>query len=122
MALLRDFAKLIRTKNAGPFLLTVDIMFPDAETYRHVANSGVLSVELMASTFKVPAEVVKLFHYDPANAIKITIPRPVTSGSPEDTDLFGGQQFAPLVDVVVPDMSAQPTPIMELKNEETYPA
>lgn len=106
MALLRDFAKLIRTKNAGPFLLTVDIMFPDAETYRHVANSGVLSVELMARTFKVPAEVVKLFHYDPANAIKVTIPRPVTSGSPEDTDLFGGQQFAPLVDVVVPDMPA----------------
>lgn len=104
MALLRDLAKLIRTKNAGPFQLTTDIMFADAATYRHVADSGVLSVALMARTFKVPEASVRLFHYDPANAIKVTIPRPVTSGNPEDTDLFGGQQFAPLVNIEVPDL------------------
>lgn len=106
MARLRDLAKLIRTKNAGPFQLTMDIMFPDAATYRHVADSGVVSVALIAGMFKVAPGQVKLFHYDPANAIKITIPRQVTSGDPADTDLFGGQQFAPLTDVEVPDFPA----------------
>ena len=105
MARLRDLAKLIRTKNAGPFQLTVDIMFPDHRSYRHVADSGVLSVSLMAELFNVAPEHVKLFHYDPANAIKVTIPRRVTSGDPADSDLFGGQQFAPLVDICVPDLS-----------------
>lgn len=104
MARLRDLARLIRTKNAGPFLLTADIMFPDAATYRHVADSGVLSRELMARIFKVEVEQIRLFHYDPANAIKVTFPRRVTSGDLADSDLFGGQQFAPLVDIEVPDL------------------
>ncbi|MGE4334714.1 MAG: DUF4387 domain-containing protein [Pigmentiphaga sp.] len=108
MARLRDLAKLIRTKNAGPFQLTMDIMFPDAATYRHVADSAVVSVPLIARMFKVAPEQVKLFHYDPANAIKITIPRHVTSGDPADTDLFGGQQFAPLTEVEVPDFRPPP--------------
>ena len=39
MTRLRDLAKLIRTKNAGPFQLTLDIMFPDSRTYEHVVAS-----------------------------------------------------------------------------------
>ena len=34
MATLGDLAKLVRSKNAGPFWLTIDIMFDDAEAYR----------------------------------------------------------------------------------------
>jgi hypothetical protein len=40
--------------------------------------------------------------YDAASAIKITIPRPATSGDIDDTDVFGGQQYGPLVDLEVP--------------------
>ncbi len=104
MTRLRDLAKLIRTKNAGPFQLTLDIMFPDRATYEHVVNSGVISIASMANYFKVPETDVRLFKYAPANAIKVTVPRMVPSGAPEDTDLFGGQQFAPLVNIEVPDM------------------
>ncbi|MGZ9039111.1 MAG: DUF4387 family protein, partial [Burkholderiales bacterium] len=39
---------------------------------------------------------------DAANAIKITIPRPIVSGDVNDTDVYGGQQHGPLVDVEVP--------------------
>lgn len=104
MARLRDIAKLIRTKNAGPFQLTLDIMFPDARSYEHVVASGAISTALMARFFKVDESVVKLFNYAPGNAIKVTVPRLVPSGDPADTDLFGGQQFGPLVDIDIPDL------------------
>jgi hypothetical protein len=104
MARLRDLAKLIRTKNAGPFQLTLDIMFPDARTFEHVVASGVISKPAMARFFQVDESAVRLFNYAPGNAIKVTVPRLVPSGDPADTDLFGGQQFGPLVDIEVPDL------------------
>ena len=45
---------------------------------------------------------MSIINYDAANAIKITIPRPTISGDIDDTDVFGGQQHGPLVDVEVP--------------------
>lgn len=108
MARLRDLARLIRTKNAGPFQLTLDILFPDARSYEHVVASGVITRALMAGFFQFDEAAVKLFHYAPANAIKVTVPRAVVCGDPEDHDLFGGQQFGPLVDLPVPDLPATP--------------
>ncbi|HNZ89746.1 MAG TPA: DUF4387 domain-containing protein [Acidovorax sp.] len=105
MPRLRDIAKLIRTKNAGPFQLTLDIMFPDAKSYEHVVASGVINKAAMAAFFKVDESKVRLFNYAPGNAIKVTVPRLVTSGDPADTDLFGGQQFGPLVDWEVPPIN-----------------
>lgn len=104
MARLRDIAKLVRTKNAGPFQLTLDIMFPDEASYARVVASGVINTAAMATFFKVPEAKVKLFNYAPGNAIKVTVPRLVTSGDPADSDLFGGQQFGALVDLEVPDL------------------
>jgi hypothetical protein len=106
MTRLRDIAKLVRTKNAGPFQLTLDIMFPDARSYEHVVASGVIDKAAMARFFKVDESAVKLFNYAPGNAIKVTVPRLVTSGDPADTDLFGGQQFGPLVDLDIPDLKS----------------
>jgi len=47
-------------------------------------------------------ELVSIINYDAANAIKITIPRPIISGDIMDTDVFGGQQYGPLVELEVP--------------------
>jgi hypothetical protein len=105
MTRLRDIAKLIRTKNAGPFQLTLDIMFQDSRSYEHVVASGVINKAAMARFFKVEEASVRLFNYAPGNAIKVTVPRLVTSGDPADTDLFGGQQFGPLVDIEVPPLT-----------------
>lgn len=59
----------------------------------------------MAAFFKVDESKVRLFNYAPGNAIKVTVPRLVTPGDPADTDLFGGQQFGPLVDWEVPPIN-----------------
>jgi hypothetical protein len=106
MAKLWEIARLIRSKNAGPFVLTFDIMFEDPALYRRTRDSGVISRELVAGLYNRPPEDVMLFHCDNALAIKISIPRPIFSGDLGDSDVFGGQQFAPLVDIEVPGAEA----------------
>ncbi|HLJ60295.1 MAG TPA: DUF4387 domain-containing protein [bacterium] len=101
MARLAELATLIRSKNAGPFTLTIDIMFGDRATYDRVVQSGVLSRARIGSIYHLREEDVKIFPYAPANAIKVTFPRPVASGDLADGDVLAGQQYAPLVDLLV---------------------
>ncbi len=101
MARLAELATLIRSKNAGPFTLTIDIMFDDRATYDRVIRSGVLNRARISSIYNLKEEDVKIFPYAPAHAIKVTFPRPVTSGDLADGDVLGGQQYAPLVDLLI---------------------
>ena len=95
-------AKLIRSKNSGPFELTFDVILKDRATYEKVRDAKVINVEWFARTYRLQPEVVSIINYDAANAIKITIPRPTISGDIDDNDVFGGQQYGPLVDLEVP--------------------
>src|SRR6266571_6201670 len=92
-----QFTKLIRSKNAGPFDLTFDIMFKDENCFRHVMNSGKLSADLIAQLYRVNLNQVRFFVIESLLTVKISIPRPVFSGDVNDTDLYGGQFHAPLV-------------------------
>jgi hypothetical protein len=102
MTQLARLARLIRSKNAGPFELTFDIMFEDAATYERVKSSGVLTREKVAACYGLEPSQVKFFLCDNALAIKASIPRPVTQGDPRDSDGHGGQQYAPLMDIEIP--------------------
>jgi len=106
MPKLWELAKLVRAKNAGPFTLTIDIMFPDRETYEQVKRSGVIDRALIARLYNLPEQDVLFFEHDRAFALKASIPRPVPSGDPDDTDIFGGQQHGPLVDLEIPVAAA----------------
>jgi hypothetical protein len=102
MAKLGDLARLIRSKNAGPFVLTFDIMFDDDDVYRRVIESRVLTKSRFAAIYHVPEEDVLFFQHDAAKAIKISIPRPYVQCDLDDGDAYGGQQHAPLVEIEVP--------------------
>ena len=102
MAKLGDLARLIRSKNAGPFVLTFDIMFDDDDVYRRVIESHVLTKSRFAAMYHVPEEDVLFFLHDAARAIKISIPRPYVQCDLDDGDAYGGQQHAPLVEIDVP--------------------
>jgi hypothetical protein len=100
---LYDLAKVLRSKNAGPFELTLDIIFDDEENYRAVERSGVIDRNLVSRLYRVrPEDVLQVVFFDAARAIKITIVRPVDSGGIGDTDVYGAQQHAPLIDVMIP--------------------
>jgi len=96
-------SKLIRSKNAGPFELTFDVIFKDHATYEKVRDAKIINAAWFAKTYRLTPEVVSVINYDAASAIKVTIPRPVISGDIDDTDVFGGQQYGPMVDLEVPD-------------------
>ncbi|GAA4328238.1 DUF4387 domain-containing protein [Pigmentiphaga soli] len=102
MTTLGELARLIRSKNAGPFELTFDIMFAEEENFRRVRDSKVLTRELIAGIYRVPPDDVKFFVVPEALAFKASIPRPRFQGDLLDTDGHGGQQYAPLVDIEIP--------------------
>jgi len=100
---LSELAKTIRSKNAGVNKITFDIIFNDSGHYERVKNSGVLTRESVAALFRIPPERISDFvTYDPAFAIKFTLYRLRPSGSAGDSDIFGAQQYAPLLDLQVP--------------------
>jgi hypothetical protein len=103
MAKLSELAKTVRSKNAGVDKITFDVIFTDRAVYERVKKARVLTRESVAKLYRIPAERISDFvEFDPANAIKFTIYRESPSGSPGDTDIFGSQQYAPLLDVEVP--------------------
>jgi hypothetical protein len=100
---LAELAKTIRSKNAGTDRITFDVIFPSQETYEHVKNSGALTRETVSALFGVDGErIVDFVNFDPAFAIKFTLARLAPSGSPGEGDIFGCQQYPPLLDVTIP--------------------
>lgn len=98
MRYVKDVALVIRSKNAGPYELTLDLMFPDAETYDEVRNS--ITKEKIAALYKIDAnQVLSIVHFAPAHAVKITMVRPRASGDLGETDVYGAQQHTPLFDL-----------------------
>lgn len=96
---LRHAAKVIRSKNAGPTEITIDLMFNDAAGFARALEAPSLSARVIAQRYGV--QTVKVIPYPAANAIKIVIPRTTIAGSPGDTDVYGAQQHRPLLDVEI---------------------
>jgi hypothetical protein len=98
MKTIGDIATFVTSKNAGPFLLTLDIVFPDAATYRRFTAKQPLDRTVVARLYGVrPEDVLKIIEFDPAYAIKITMRRPWGSGAVGETDVYGAQQHVPLM-------------------------
>lgn len=93
---------MIRSKNAGPFLLTLDIIFDRRAAYEQVVQSALLSAQTIAALYKVPVDQVEFFLCPEILAIKATLPRVVGSGDPLDSDVYGAQQIGPLLELEIP--------------------
>jgi hypothetical protein len=100
---LADLAKTIRSKNAGVDKITFDIIFREKENYELVKASGKLTRETVARLFGIPDSRISDFvEFDPAYAIKFTIYRLQPSGAFGEGDVFGCQQYPPLLDLEIP--------------------
>lgn len=100
---LSEIAKTIRSKNAGIDKITFDVIFAQRADYDLVRRSGVLSRAAVCRIFGIPeSRITDYVEFDPALAIKFTIMRSLTSGSPGDADVFGSQQYGPLLHIPVP--------------------
>jgi len=93
-----DIAKVIRSKNSGPYEITFDIIFKDKATFELVCAKRCIDAKLIASLYKIDvSDVINIIEFAPANAIKATIIRPMASGDIRETDVYGAQQHAPLL-------------------------
>ena len=99
---LYELAKSVRSKNAGVDRITFDVIFNEKKNYELVKKSKVLSKQSVADLFGIDESQISDFvEFDPAFAIKFTIQREKPSGSFGDGDIFGCQQYPPLLDMVV---------------------
>jgi hypothetical protein len=97
---LTDIASVIRSKNSGPYELTLDIIFKDREWYEKIKRAGLINRSLISRIYDLPEEDVRdIIEFDPAGAIKINLKRPIVSGNVGDTDIYGAQQHAPLLGI-----------------------
>jgi hypothetical protein len=105
MTTLGELADVFRSKNAGPFSITIDLMFKDTATFERVVASGAITPTAVAARYQLNSELIHIVPFPKAKAIKITLPRlwgTRGAGSPGDRDVYGAQQHAPLLDLPVP--------------------
>ena len=96
---LTDLARVVRSKNAGPTTLSIDLMFADATAWRRACAAPSLAAAAIAPLYGVPTQRVQVIPYEPALAIKIVLDRTIIAGSPGDTDVYGAQQHGPLLGI-----------------------
>lgn len=94
-----EAASYVRSKNAGPFWVTVDIFFDNTENYQYAKSSAHLSKEIIGQVYQISADQVKLFFMDQLQVIKISYPRPCTQGGPYERDMHSGQQYIQILNL-----------------------
>ena len=101
MTRLVDMTRVLRSKNAGPLTLTIDVMFEDRSKYDYVVQSGVINRKRISELYDVDENDVTIIEYGIVNAIKISFPRKHVSGNILDSDVYGCQQHRPVAEIVV---------------------
>jgi hypothetical protein len=100
---LKTLADIVRSKNAGPYRITFDILFRDNARYQAVRGTGAISPRTVAAAYGIPLDAITSFYeIDMANAIKITIRRPCAQGAIGDGDMYGCQHHVPLMELPIP--------------------
>ena len=98
---LREIAHVIRSKNAGPYELTLDVLLKDDEMFERIRQADVINKQTIADLYRIPVEdVLSIVYFPNARAIKATIVRPLPSGAMGERDVYGAQQHAPLMGFV----------------------
>ncbi|KAK5693185.1 hypothetical protein LTR17_025229 [Elasticomyces elasticus] len=104
-----DIARVVRSKNAGPYEITMDIMFEQAEVFHAVKEDNLLQETTIAALLGIlPNQIVWAGFFEQALAYKVTIPRlrdgkPVAAGGFMEDDVHGCQMYRPLLDMSLSD-------------------
>lgn len=97
---LKDIAAVIRSKNAGPYELTLDVIFTDEAVFQKVCQKKIIHSAVIAKLYKIPeTDVLSIVEFPPAMAVKATIVRPLASGAVGERDVYGAQQHVPLMEL-----------------------
>ncbi|MDV2968763.1 DUF4387 domain-containing protein [Nitratireductor aquimarinus] len=99
---LSALAAIIRSKNAGPYRLTLDILFADQTSYEAVRDCGAVTPASVAVAYRISEDrISSFFQIDMARAFKVTLHRPIAQGNAGEGDMYGCQQHVPLLSLPV---------------------
>lgn len=102
MTTVGDVATIARSKNAGPFQLTLDVFFESEAAYRRVIESEAIRSKTIADAYGIDESMILgIYELDRIEAVKVSFKRPVAAGDIHDTDVYGAQQHTPLLDLQV---------------------
>ena len=75
---LLDADAIVRSKDAGPFRITLDVIFKDRAQFEQMRDAHVWTREHLASLYRIsPEDISHCLVYEPANAFKCTFQRAV---------------------------------------------
>lgn len=89
MSTLGEKVSRIRSKNAGPFWITIDIFCDKEEVYKDVCMN--LDNSKIAKLLRVKGQDLKRFDIEQLNVIKFSFPRKIPQGHILDRDMHGAQ-------------------------------
>ena len=95
-----DLAIEVRSKNAGPFWVTMELFMRDEAGFAAVAF---VDEPVISRLYGVPPATIQIFRIPSLNVVKISFPRPVSQGSLHDRDIHAGQHHVPLALLPLPD-------------------
>lgn len=97
MTRVADICRHVRSKNAGPFWITIDLFFDVPEHFARYAGNPALGSGAIAALYGIDPEQVRHFFVEGLSLLKISFPRRTPQGGVEERDLHGGQQFVRLL-------------------------
>ena len=97
MAKLGEVVQKVRSKNAGPFWLTIDLFCGNKDAFDAVVDG--LTTRQVAETFGADTQTIKRFDIEDLHVVKFSLPRPTTQGAINDRDMHGASWAALLAEV-----------------------
>ena len=99
MKTIEETVKYIRSKNAGPFWLTIDAFCNNVEDTKRVTAAFEREREFIAKAFQVKPEDLQIFCLEHIQVAKISLPRVPVEGSRDELDMHGGQHYVTLLNI-----------------------
>nr|WP_205305349.1 DUF4387 domain-containing protein [Parvibaculum indicum] len=96
---MRNVCRHIRSKQAGPFWVTMDIWFDSAENFQRYKDSPGLGPEVFEKLFGTDPDLVRKIPVPDFDLVKISYPRANPQGGMVERDMHSGQQYVRLLDV-----------------------
>lgn len=99
MATVKQVCRHVRSKNAGPFWVTIDLFFDGPDSYRRYAGSPVLGPELMHRLYGADPRLVRKYPVPKLHMVKISYARTNVQGGEVERDMHCGQQYVRLLNI-----------------------
>ena len=99
MPKVKDVCRHVRSKVAGPFWVTIDLMFDSQENYDRYCQSQALSAESIGQIYDIDPQEVRHYPVPSIQVLKISYPRKSSQGGVEERDLHSGQQYTYILDL-----------------------